>query len=170
MAAKEPATTRGDPNTTTSTTTPAAHPPEAPTDDERGLGHFRSHRQLLAEGTPEPRSTTEPPSDTKRKRRALSLPPDLVARMDASGHYRADLVRRASERYAEHVLHTPRHRTPGRIVIVIRLTDKEHNRLLRIAKKCGWSLSATVTLLLDFYLTELETAQNKKPSRARAKP
>lgn len=170
MAAKEPATTRGDPDTATSTPTTAAHPPEAPTDDERGLGHFRSHRQLLAEGTPEPRSTTEPPTDTKRKIRTMSIPHDIIERVNQTHSRRADIILLAADRYADHIQHIPRHNTTGRGRFCVRLNDTEHGRLLRIAKRRGWPLSPTVAALLDFYLTELETAQNKKPSRARARP
>ena len=83
---------------------------------------------------------------------------------------RTDLILMAAERYGDQIQHTPRHNLPGRTTIFVRLTDAEHSRLQRIAKRRHWSVSSTVSALLEPYLTEIETAQNKNPKRARAVP
>ena len=149
-----------------------ADPPE-PKRDERGLGgrgRFRGASEILA-GEPGTTPTqSRAPDDTKRKGRAFSLHPDIVKRMQDTALKRADLILMAAERYGDQVQHIPRHNLPGRTTIVVRLTDAEHSRLQRIAKRRHWSLSSTVSALLELYLTEIETARNKTSKRARAKP
>ena len=168
--AKPPAPDPADPN---------APPPPPPADTlatpqhrERGRGgrgRVVGHSEILSGQHTAP--TTAPnPRNTKRKKRAFCLHPDLVTCIKASGMKRADLIVMAAERYADEIAHTPRNDLPGRQVIVVGLTDTEHRRLQRIAQRRAWSVSSSVSALLEFYLTEIEAAQNKRPKRARAKP
>jgi len=152
--------------------TPAPTTPPAPRDPAeehltRGLRGVTTYGDIVAGSTTTP-TQSRAPDDTKRKRRAFSLHPDIATRMRATALKRADLIVMAAERYGDQIQHTPRHDLPGRTVIVVRLTDAEHSRLQRIAKRRHWSVSSTVSALLDFYLAEIETAQNKNPKRARA--
>ena len=98
----------------------------------------------------------------------MSVPHDIIERVNDSRINRADLILLAADRYADHLQQTPRYNIPGRGRFCVRLNDAEHSRLLRIAKRRGWPLSPTVAALLDIYLTEIETARNKKSKRARA--
>ena len=169
MPPKEPAPpSRGDQPKPAPTTPPA---PRDPAEEHlnRGLRGVTTYGDIVAGSTTTP-TQSRAPEDTKRKGRAFSLHPEIVKRMRATALKRVDLIVMAAERFGDQIQHTPRHSLPGRTTIVVRLTDAEHSRLQRIANKRQWSVSSTVSALLDFYLAEIETARNKKPKRARAVP
>lgn len=177
MPARAAASLPADPDEATSTPrTSRAQPPQPPTASEfreRGLGgrgRVRGHSEILASYTTVTPTGTQPAPSASRRTRVLTLRPDLVDRIRRSGMIPADLILIAAYRYAGHLQDMARSTIPGRVRFTVRLNDTEHQHLKEIAEKRGWPVSPTVAALLDLYLTEFETAQNKKPKRARAKP
>ena len=155
--------------------TPAPTTAPAPRDRaeehlNRGLRGVTTYGDIVA-GEPDtaPTSPDDTPRNTKRKTRSMSVPRDIIERVKDSRINRTDLILLAADHYGDQIQHTPRYNTPGRDLFRVRLNDAEHSRLLRIADRRGWPLSPTVVVLLDLYLTEIETAQKKKSKRARAK-
>ena len=201
MPAKEPTPPAADPDPPTNQlsadpptndaptepTTPTRAAPTAPSDTfadtpstkqrSRGLGrrgNIVGHSDIVA-GKPYTRTPTNTADTTatspKRRPRSLTIPPDTAARVEASQMHRADLLLIAADRYADQLQQTPRRKTAGRVRFCVSLNDEEHARLLRIAKRRGWGLSATASALLKLYLAELEeneAARNKTSKRARA--
>ena len=169
MPTERPAPPSGDDQPKPAPTTPPAPRDRAAEHLTRGLRGVTTYGDIVTGSTTTP-TQSRAPDDTKRKGRAFSLHPDIVTRMRATALKRADLIVMAAERYGDQIQHTPRHNLPGRTTIVVRLTDAEHSRLQKIAQKRDWTVSSTVSALLEPYLAEIETARNKTSKRARAKP
>lgn len=150
-------------------TDPAAPSPAAADYNQRGLGGIVGHSEIVARGTTTP-TGPEPAPSTHRKSRSMTLPPELITRIKESGMKPAELILLAAERYGDELQHTFRYTPAGQVRFTVRLNDHEHDALTAIANRRGWPLSSTVAVLLDFYLTEIDTALNKKPTWARAKP
>ena len=100
--------------------------------------------------------------------RVMTIPKDTLARAKKSGVYKVDLILIAANRYGHQIQDVPRRQVAGRGRFVVCLSDDEHPRLRRIAKRRGWPLSPTAAALLNLYLTDLENLKNKKPNRPRA--
>ena len=100
--------------------------------------------------------------------RVMTIPKDTLARAKKSGVYKVDLILIAANRYGHQIQDTPRRQVAGRGRFVVGLSDDEHARLQRIAKRRGWPLSPTAAALLELYLNELDEKRNKKPIRPRA--
>ena len=133
-----------------------------------GRGRVVGANEILAGDTVTPAATyAVPTGGLKRSGRVMSIPPDIVDRVTRSGMYRADLLLIAANRYGDQLQHIVRLNIKGRVRFVVSLNDDEHARLLRIAKRRGWSLSATAAALLDLYFIEHEqhTQQERQSGR-----
>ena len=142
------------------TESPPPAQPDAPdttadTQRDRSLGGrgIRGHSSILAG-----RATTPAPAPAaaKRKARNFSLPTDIAERAINSRIHRRDLVLLAARNHADDLAAALRSSAKGRVQFQVRLNDDEHARLQRIARRRGWSLSAAVAVLIDFYLSEIE--------------
>lgn len=158
---------------TASTTARTPEPPDAPRPatladpsagaadySRRGLGgrgRIVGHREIVARGPTSP-TGPEPAPSTYRKSRSMTLHPDLITRIKESGMKPAELILRAANRYGDELKHTARYLPDGHVRFTVRLNDKEHQHLTTIAQRRGWPVSSTVAVLLDLYLTEIETA------------
>ena len=152
--------------------TPADPSPGAADYNQRGLGgrgRIVGHSEIVARGPTTP-TGPEPAPSTHRKSRSMTLHPDLITRIKKREMKPAELILLAAERYGDELKHRARHIPEGHVRFTVRLNDAEHQHLTTIAQRRGWPLSSTVAVLLDLYLTEIETALNKTPTRARAEP
>ena len=146
--------------------TPPEPPPTPAAKNDRGLNRGRivgSNATLTAA----PDAAPTPPKSPRRTR-ALTVPPDTVARIEKSGLNRTDLMRVAIMRYAHVMPETARRKIQGRVRLCISLNDDEYSRLVRIAKRQAWPISPTAAALLELHLNEIEESTNKKPKRPRA--
>ena len=148
--------------------TPPEPPPTPAAKNDRGLnrdGIIGSNATLTAAPDAAPAPT---PAKSQRRTRALTVPPDTVARIEKSGLNRTDLMRVAIMRYAHVMPETARRKIQGRVRLCISLNDDEYARLVRIAKRQAWPISPTAAALIELYLNELDEKPNKKPNRPRA--
>ena len=134
----------------------------------RGRGRVVGASEILAPSAPPPEEPADTPTDSRRKMRVMTIPKDTLTRVRKSGVYKVDLILIAASRYGHHIQETPRRQVSGRGRFVVCLSDEEHARLRRIAKRRGWPLSPTVDTLLNLYLSDIENLKNKKANRTRA--
>ena len=155
----------------------AKPPPPAPTPTgpdqtrrrpRRGLGTNQRGRGA-AEIINNPTPTAAPPTDTQRKIRLFTVPTQTLKRIQDSGMYRRDLIMTAYHLHSDTIRRrqAQRQTTPGRSRLTVNLSDDEHNRLQRLADPLGWSISATVTVLTELYLNDLDTINNPKTTHPR---
>ena len=106
------------------------------------------------------------PENQKRQIYALSLPPDTFTRTKTCGIHRPDLVLTAYTRHSETIRNHQAHRATqkGRIRFNINLTPQQYNQLQRLANSRNWSVSATVTTLINLYLNDLQQHHNTPPT------
>ena len=177
---KTPPTDGPSPNEPPDSRTPAtgpasrrATPPEPPPTPAA-----KNHRSLNRDGmiganailaaTPDAAHRRPIPTKSQRRTRSLPVPADIVARIEESGLNRTDLLLVAIMRYAHVMSGTTRRKVPGRVRLCVSLNDDEYARLVRIARRQAWPISATAAALLELYLNELDEKRNKKPNRPRA--
>ena len=135
----------------------------------RGLGggnRGTGATELQKQHQNQPPNPQNPHQTQKRQTYALSLPPDTFTRTQTCGIHRPDLVLTALNRHSETIRNHQAHRPTqkGRKRFNINLTPQQYNQLQRLADSRNWSVSATVTTLINLYLNDLQQHHNTPPT------
>ena len=154
------------------TTPPTPPAPPIPGNRQTTSGSARRNLGRNNRGTgatelkKQPQPPTNPHQPQKRRIYALSIPPDTFTRTKTCGIHRHDLVLTAHNRHSETIRNHQAHRPTqtGRKRFNISLTPQQYNQLQRLADSRNWSVSATVTTLINLYLNDLQQHHNTPPT------